>query len=222
MPLVDAVSWHPMYATTPADERWREYYYDYPSLVQDIKDAASSHDFAGEYIAEEMAWWTRENAPQDQPWVPILPYSETVCAKYYARAIVMHLGLDVTVVLGGTGRTREISSSTIRNLCTVVAGARPISISVDIESKATNIVSYGFSLPNGDRLLALWTDGVAVDDDLGIEATVTLPGFSPQKVVGIDVLNGFEQQLITNVDDGNLAIHNLLVKDYPIVLHLTD
>jgi len=75
-------------------------------------------------------------------------------------------------------------------------------------------------LPNGDKLLALWTDGIAVDDDPGVEATLTLSGFSAQKVAGIDVLHGFEQQMMIDVVDGNLVIRNLLVKDYPIIFRI--
>ena len=101
-----------------------------------------------------------------------------------------------------------------------MAGADAIPIPAEIESEATNIRSYGFSLPNGDRLLALWTDGVAIDDDPGVEAKVTLPGLSGYKVVGIDILNSFQQELVTSTEDGNLVIDNLLVKDYPIILHL--
>ena len=103
-----------------------------------------------------------------------------------------------------------------------MAGAKPVSLPVEIESEAENIKSYAFSLSNGDKLLALWTDGVAVDDDLGIEATVTLPDFSVQKVEGIDVLNGFKQELITSIEDGSTVINNLLVKDYPIILRFAD
>ena len=33
------------------------------------------------------------------------------------------------------------------------------------------------------------------------------------KVVAIDVLHGFEQEMITSVKDGNMVISNLLVKD---------
>lgn len=101
-------------------------------------------------------------------------------------------------------------------------GTELASLSVQIESDAENIKSYAFSLPNGDKLLALWTDGVAVDDDPGIEATLTLPGFSAQKVVGIDVLNGCEQELVTSTKDGNIVINNLLVKDYPIILRFSE
>jgi hypothetical protein len=66
--------------------------------------------------------------------------------------------------------------------------------------------------------VALWTDGVAVEDDPGIKATLTIPNFSAGEVVGIDVLIGFEQQLIFEFEDGNLIVPNLLVKDYPIIL----
>ena len=63
---------------------------------------------------------------------------------------------------------------------------------------------------------------MAVDDDPGIEATLTIPDLSAKKVVGIDVLNGFEQELVTSTEDGNLVIRNLLVRDYPIILRLID
>jgi hypothetical protein len=75
-------------------------------------------------------------------------------------------------------------------------------------------------LPNGDKLIALWTNGVGVDEDPGVEATVTLADLSGHKVVGIDVLNSFQQELVTSTTDGNLVIKNLLIKDYPIILHV--
>ena len=93
---------------------------------------------------------------------------------------------------------------------------------VESESEAENIMTYGFSLPNGDHLFALWTNGTAVDDDPGISATLTFPGTSAQKVIGIDVLHGFEQELIIEMENGNLVIRNFLIKDYPIILRLSD
>ena len=132
----------------------------------------------------------------------------------------MHLGMDVAVSQFYYSEQQVQIVHTIQNLRTVMAGAEPASLSVEIESEATNIVSYSFRLSNGDRLFALWTDGVAVDDDPGVEATLTLPGFSAQKVVGIDVLNGFEQELLTSTEGGNVVIRNLLIRDYPIILRL--
>ena len=53
-------------------------------------------------------------------------------------------------------------------------------------------------------------------------ATVTISGLAGYTVTGIDVLHGFEQELIASEEDGDLVIRNLLVKDYPIILRLVD
>ncbi len=52
-------------------------------------------------------------------------------------------------------------------------------------------------------------------------ATLTLPGLAAQEVVGIDVLHSFEQRMTANMENGNLVIPNLLVKDYPLILRIT-
>ena len=67
-------------------------------------------------------------------------------------------------------------------------------------------------------MIALWTDGVAMDHDPGITATLVLPEFSDQNVKCIDVLNSCQQEMITEVDNGKLVIRDLLVKDYPIII----
>ena len=133
---------------------------------------------------------------------------------------VLQLGLDVGVGVEAVHSKRRRPFETMRNLSTVMAGASPSSLAVEVESAATNIMSYAFTLPNGDRLFALWTDGAAVDDDPGVRTTLTFSAPSAQKVVAIDVLNGFEQELITETENGNLVIRNLLVKDYPLILRL--
>ena len=217
MPLVDVVSWHPMYSYSPEYSDTRQYYYQYPSLVQEIKNMASANGFAGEYVGDELMWYTLEHARPDKVW----PHSETKSAKYYARGIVMHLGMDVSVSQFNHSPYQLKITHTIQNLCTTMAGVQPVSLPIEIQSPATNIRSYSFSLPNGDRLIALWTDGVAVDEDPGIPATLTLNDLTNQKVVGIDVLHGFQQQLVTSEESGNLVIRDVLVKDYPIIIRLS-
>jgi parallel beta-helix repeat protein len=217
MPLVDVISWHPMYATSPEFDS--EYYYEYPSIIQQIKDTASAHGFTGEYHAGELTWWT-EPEPGAKEWG--IWYSDIVAAKYHARSTVMHLGMDISVTNNTTPSSflsRRFADAAITNLCTIMAGAETASLPVEIETAATNIMSYGFSLSNGDYLFALWTDGAAIDDDPGVIATLTFPSFSAGEVVGIDALYGFEQQIKANMEDGNLVVHNLFVKDYPIILH---
>jgi hypothetical protein len=55
-----------------------------------------------------------------------------------------------------------------------------------------------------------------------VSATLTFPGTSAQSVTGIDILNGFEQELVTEMEGGDLIIRNLLVKDYPIILRFVE
>lgn len=211
MPLADVIAWHPMYGTSPAFDIYREYYYGYPEMIQNIKDVAHANGFEGEFQADEIGWATEETAVADQPWV----YSPIVALKYYGRGILIHLGLDVGVGLGDP-------PNLVRNLLTIIAGAKAESLPIQIQSEATNIVYYTFKLSNGDYLIALWADGIAVENDPGIDATVSIPGFPASKVYGTDILYGFEQELITEIVNGNLTISNLIVRDYPLILRLSE
>jgi hypothetical protein len=102
-----------------------------------------------------------------------------------------------------------------------MAGAAAADLPVVIESAAINIKHYGFALPNGDKMVALRTDGVAVEEDPGVITTLILPGFSSQRITGIDVLNGFQQEMITEVENDSLVIRNLMVQDYPTILRIS-
>ncbi len=127
----------------------------------------------------------------------------------------MHLGMGVDVGLGS-------GYFLIGNLSTAMAGAEPADLTIEIQTTAEKLVSYTFSLPEDGHLVALWTDGIAVDDDPGVDTTLTIPGFSASEVIGLDIMNSLEQELITETENGNLVIPNLLVKDYPILIRLSD
>ena len=207
-PLIDVISWHPFYGHSPSDP----YYQNYPQMVGELKVLAATEGFNGEYLAEEMLWRTgRAEEPQQ-------PVSAIVSAKYLSRAIVTHLGLDVIASVSGMfpGECRRF----VRRLCTIMAGAAPISLPIEVKSDAANIARYGFSLPNGDRLIALWSNGIAADEDPGVQANLRLRGFSVTSVEGIDIRNGMEHEILTSAQNGDLMIRNLLVKDYPIILRL--
>ncbi|MDA2937324.1 right-handed parallel beta-helix repeat-containing protein [Acidobacteria bacterium AH-259-A15] len=217
--LFDVIAWHPFYGAAPDIEFFGNYYYDYPSIIGNIKETASANGFQGEYWGHDIGWWITgdPNKPDDQPWES---HTEPQARKYLARVTIMHLGLDLGVGVDGMLSLERSFYPIMRNLTTAMAGTSPISLAVKIESEETNIMSFGFMLPNGDRLFALWTDDAAVDDDPGTGSTLTFSGLSAQRVVGIDVLNSFEQELITETENSNLVIRNLLVKDYPIILRL--
>jgi len=217
MPLVDVVSWHPMYGSSPAHDWGRSYYYDYPSLVRDIKSTAIVHGFQGSFIADEIHWCTH-----NQP-VPGWPsYGETTSTKYYLRGTMTNLGLDVSVtqilMAGGTTFLGAVG-----NLNTATAGNESIDMPVQIDIDYEGPVAYcSFRYPNGDRMLAVWTDGIAQDDDPGVPATIMFPGLAAGSVTGINVLHGFEQELIFEVDCEDTIVRDLLIKDYPILLRLSD
>jgi hypothetical protein len=215
MPLVDVVSWHPFFGESP--ESHPEYCDAYPATVQNIKDVAAAHGFVGEYEADEMSWRSSTDSSHEEPW----SYPETVCAKYYARGDVRHLGMNVTAGNLRIEHSYAASTAAVRNLATLMAGAQPTDLPLSIQTTVTDVVSYTFSLPGDHRLVALWTDGVAVEYDTGITTTLTLPGFVDHTVTGVDVLHGFEQPVIASEEDGNLVIRDLLVKDYPIILRLS-
>jgi len=215
MPWVDVVSWHPLFGESPANEA--AYYYGYPSIVRELKDTAKAHGFSGEYEADEITWWTigEEN---DQPW----RYPTLHAAKYYARGIVMNLGLDCAVAAGGIGERPDVFP-TIRNLCTTMAGHEAIDMPIEIEIDYEGpVATCAFRYPNGDRILAIWTDGIAEDEDPGVPATIVFPNLAAGTVTGIDVLHGFEQELVFETDDGDTVVRDLLVKDYPILIRLGD
>jgi hypothetical protein len=215
MPLVNVISWHPMYGSSPEYDWHRQYYYKYPSLVQKIKDEASAHGFEGEYEADEIHWPTPAQPESGWP-----THSNIQSIKYLTRSILMHRGMDVIVtqlLLVGSKQLHSTNSY----LSTIMAGAEPTDLPVEIQGEATHITSYSFTLPNGDKLVALWNDDVAVDYDPGTLSVVIIPAYAGWKATGVDVLNGFEQILISTSEASNLVIRDFLLKDYPIIIRLS-
>ena len=72
---------------------------------------------------------------------------------------------------------RPLSYRVIQNLCTLMTGVQAVELPVEIESEADNIKVYAFTYSNGDRLLAVWTDGAAAEDDSYTNVTLTIPNF---------------------------------------------
>ena len=217
MPLVDVISWHPFYGDSP--EQSPSYYYAYPSIVQNIKDTAHAHGFTGEFEADEIVWRPHSNP---ETGTNRLSYGEIAHAKYWLRGILMNLGMNVTAGNLRIPHAMATAFSAISNLSTIMPGNEPASISVIIETEGLNVTSYGFVLPNGDRLLALWNDGVAADYDPGILSTIVLPSRAGQIAIGIDVLYGYEQELVVTTDGEDLIINDLLIRDYPLIIRLSD
>ena len=218
MPIAEAVSWHPLYGSIPGDGKYPDYYANYPSIMADIIDTARQNGFKGEFIAAEISYGgsTCGGCGTIDP-----SYSEVVWAKYLARGILLHLGNDVAAGLGGMTSQRPIQYNTIRNIANVLAGVHAGEFAVEVQTEAENFKVFTFAGTDGSRLAALWTDGVAADDHPGIASIVTIPGLAGWNASGIDILNGFEHELVTSSESGNLVLRDLLIKDYPIILRFS-
>ncbi len=174
--MVDGISWHPLYDNITSDP----YYQDYPQMVQRIKDLAASQGFTGEYFADEILWQT-----VDEPdWDNGPPVTSSIAGKYFTRAITEHRGLGLNVTINTwflnqrMEMPRRVRSHQYIIFVTLLPGrSRPaMTLSLETEGDA-NMRYYAFILPDGDRLLALWTNDEAVEEDPGVNTTLTLPGF---------------------------------------------
>lgn len=222
--MFDVIQWHGQYGVTPDDPFYRQhgYYEQYPSIVAEIKEIAEANGFRGEYWVTEMGWCSQENPTchnPDHPWGTVA--SDKIAAKYYARGIVAHLGMDIAA--GITHEQRPWIETTQRNLARVMAGATATDVAVELvgEDLTGPIQSFGFDVPGGERMIAVWSDGPAADDDPGVNTTVTLPDTSASRAVGIDVVHGFEQDLMIDSSGDDVVIRELLLKDHPTIIRLT-
>ena len=210
LPLVDAISWHPLFGDRADDP----YYQGYPDLVRQIQARAEANGFHGEYQAGEMCWRT----PQDNLDPDQLRYSDVVATKYLIRTTVTHRGLG-TVVIIAPGNGIRYPSITDTNV--LLAGAMPIALPVTIATTATHLRQYAFALPDGSHLVALWDDWLPSDRDPGTPATVTIDGLAGASAVAYDVMAGISQPLVTSASGGALVVKDLLVKDYPIFVRVS-
>jgi hypothetical protein len=219
MPMADVVSWHPLFGDVPDSEQFPGYYETYPSLLAEIMNTAKRNGFQGEFNVSEISY----NSPGcggcgiNDPF-----FSDVVSAKYTARGHILHLGNGVSSHGVGIAFERPFHNNMIKNIANIFAGVSAEAFAVEIQTDAQNIKTFTFTKTDGSKLVAIWTDSVALEIESGMLATLTIPSISAGEVAGIDVLYGFEQEMITSTEDGNLVIQNLLIKDYPIILRITE
>lgn len=224
LPSIDGLSWHPIYDNIPGDR----YYKDYPDIVNEIKDLAAANGFSpdGEYFADEILWTTVDQIDWDNG-PPISPF---LAAKYYLRTIIEHRAMDFSVTFNPFFQRYYVTP--MAYLANIMAGAEPANnILLGISpSPAMSVRQYAFTLPSGEKMIALWTNGNGTDEteeiNDGITAQLRLGtiymrsvGYTPVSVTAMDVLHGYEQVLVSRRDIlGNLIINNFKIKDFPIIL----
>jgi len=80
---------------------------------------------------------------------------------------------------------------------------------------------WTFGVKGGDRLVSISQSEVALDNSPEVVVDLSFPGNKFQRAVGIDVLNGEEQDLVLTVHDGSSKLAGLILRNYPLVHRLT-
>ncbi len=214
MPLVDVIAWHPFLVHLDPEACGGEFFDRYwGDVFPEIRALAIEHGFQGEFRADDLKF-------------PIAtPFSSDTCAvfdrtagKYYVRELLHHLGEDVAA---GTHGVRDTPAQVVQRLATLMAGAQVEAWPLEVETSAS-VLSYTFALPGGDRLAVLWHDNPITDGDSVISATLRLPGFAADTTVyGIQVLDGYQQRLVTVEAEGALIVQDLLLREYPLLVRLS-
>lgn len=209
--LVDGLSWHSTGWTTP--EYMAEEYYEYKELIPDIIEKAKSNGFTGEFWATEMHWRTSESPHPEE----FDGYSGISAAKYLAGSIVWHSGLGFNI--GLAENLEHINKQpVIENLATILADVEPLDISSVEIKDFENLLFTGYKNPNGEYLLAIWLDVITEEDFPGQIAKITLSNIKANKIIGIDILNSQQQELLFSLENNTITLSNFIIRDYPIFL----
>ncbi len=180
-------------------------------------ETARRNGFQGEFIVSEI---TYSGLGCGGCGVDYPLFSDIVSAKYTARGAILHLGNDVVAGIGGTSSQRPVHTVALRNMTNIFAGASAETFHVDTQTAEENVKVFTFTRTDESKLVAIWTDGVAVESDPGVVSSLRIPGFAGWDATGLDILSGFEQKLMTGSENGSLIIDGLLIKDYPFIIRL--
>lgn len=212
MPLVDVIAWHPFIVHLDPEECGGEFFDRYwQTVFPEIRSIATAHGFHGEFRVDELRFQVRTPSTT----TPCAVFDRTA-GKYYAREIIHHLGENVAA---GTIMGDTQGWMVLQNLSTLMAGAQAVISTVEITSPSS-VVSYTFTLPSGDRLVAIWNNVSIADEDTAISVTLRLPGSAEDTAYGIDILNGVQQRLVASSEGEDLVVRDLLIKDYPLLVRL--
>ncbi len=235
--LVNVMTIHPYYGANQGTQD----YLDYPAHVHAWKKLVESYGFRGEYMATESGWY----APYP---IPAHPFgggdvTEIVKAKYLAKFMVTNAALDMKAFWNETWQDQftywdgSLMRSTfsadpvcpmqpqaayyvMRTLATVLEGAEPAALNLELRGKQGKVDFYSFHLPDGSRLVAFWLPGAGKDRAPDLKTDVVISNMSFKNATGIDVLNGTEQELRISAEGGSTILTGMLTKDYPVLIRL--
>ncbi len=238
---VDEIGWHPFYQTDP--QRLAGYAADVRALQKWLGEIG----FRGHCMATEWNYsalyppLAEEDAAR--AWCGGFRASEMEKAKYVAQVFTCHSGLGIESffcemyfpqfgVLDLSLLRRSFDADPIsplqpqaayyvtRNLATMLDGLQPGNLKYSIDGAPPELEAFAFKTPSG-RALALWRGGRAHDQCEGLPLDICLKT-AWRKAVGYDPINGVRQDLVIRRDGDAVALHGILVHDWPLLIRLFD
>lgn len=189
--MVDGISIHPMYGSSPDYAELIDYYENYPEFIKAFQEKAQTSGFEGIFMAEEMVWRTAGHQVVNEPWI----YSDVVAAKYYLRGIVINRGLDMAAGIGGEGMNEnQVLMKMLPNLNTIMAGMEPVNVDLKVDNEVNDIRWYAFNDQAGNKIIAIWRDVKAVDFDEGSPINVEIDTIS-NDIFAVDLMFSFQQPM---------------------------
>jgi hypothetical protein len=167
--------------------------------------------------------------------------TELMKAKYAAQLTFKHVGLDMVSLWNETFQTMMVdwaiglNRNTFnadpispiqleaiyyiqRTLSTLLDDVKPAEIELEFSNRPARLELWTFTRGNGERLVAFWIPGQARDKSVEIETDVVLKGIKCDKAVGVDIINGREQELHVERQRDNTIIKGMLIQDFPVCM----
>ncbi len=240
----DVLSWHPYSFPKDTDEDYPPEELDRPRSVwapAEVKTYADSVNYLRREAAKLGFRGTLMANEAGAYAIHADRTSNLIAAKYLARSAVLHTALGVPMFWNETTSLMRPSWQQffrpgapdlkpaqsyyiLRTLCTLLDGAQVEGLRFQPVTPVDRIEKYGFSLPGGAKLLALWVRERSrkhrFDDYEGIGIDLEISTRQPRRIAGIDLLNGREQDLAFTSENGRIIVPNLVLRDYPLMLRI--
>lgn len=216
--MADAISMHTV-NNDASPEYLSAYYYGYDEMWKGIKSLAEAHGFSGDYYADELNYRSNYSLSVLQPEQGNYhPYVPEVASKYFARMIVINLGLNINVGTSGLNfYERPIEGKMVRNLAYLMDGLHAVPLTVAVESDSKLIRYYTFEDMNGDQFIIIWNDDKASVDIKDTSATLELENTSALSVIAYNPFLMNIQNLNFENNPTGIVLKDLLIKDYPLI-----
>lgn len=200
-----------------------EYYYGYDKMWEEIKKAAESNGFSGEYVADELNYRSNYSLDvlQSEPG-DYNPSKPEIAAKYIGRMIVINLGLNISVGTSGTNSVeRPIEGRMIRNLAYTMDNLAAKPLPVMVRSDVELFRHYTFEDRAGNAYIAIWNDTEAKVTSDDLEFSLIAGDIAASSVIAFDPYYSTMQTMNYSNTDLGVELNGLVMRDYPVIYKIT-